>query len=144
MSTASRSQELAFSPTSAWPMVFGLPLTLIGAWTAAAMTQRVPLIVLAALLSAVTFVCLFGFFVVTPNHSKLLVLFGSYRGTVRTPGFYWTNPFTTKATVSLRAHNVASDKITVNDFLDPPFPFPSFLFCPVPTTAQSLFVFSTP
>src|SRR5438132_1260836 len=34
-----------------------------------------------------------GFFVVQPNMSRVLVLFGDYKGTVKHDGFYWTNPF---------------------------------------------------
>lgn len=139
MSTSSHSKELAFQPSSAWPMVFGLPVVVIGAWIAAAVAQLPALIVPAAILSVVAFVCLFGFFVVTPNHSKLLVLFGSYRGTVRTPGFYWTNPFTSKATVSLRAHNVASEKIKVNDLLGNPIEIGAVIVWRVRDTAQARF-----
>src|SRR5262245_11729238 len=35
-----------------------------------------------------------GFFLVNPNDSRALVLFGTYRGTARKAGFWWTNPFT--------------------------------------------------
>ena len=34
-----------------------------------------------------------GFFTLQPNEARVLILFGSYRGTVRTPGFYWGSPF---------------------------------------------------
>src|SRR5262245_49532271 len=114
MSTT-HSKELPFAPSSAWQMVGLLPVLLIGAWSAAGVTEHPAVIIAAGLLSVIVFLCLFGFFIVTPNHSKVLVLFGRYRGTVRAEGFYWTNPFTQKGTVSLRAHNVASEKIKVND-----------------------------
>ena len=35
----------------------------------------------------------FGFFTLQPNEAQVLVLFGSYKGTVRQSGFHWTNPF---------------------------------------------------
>src|SRR5262245_27311672 len=47
-----------------------------------------------------------GLFVVEPNLGRALILFGRYRGTVRQSGFYWTNPFTLKRKISLRAHNL--------------------------------------
>jgi regulator of protease activity HflC (stomatin/prohibitin superfamily) len=47
-----------------------------------------------------------GFFIVEPNLARALVLFGNYRGTVRPSGFYWTNPFTHKKKISVRAHNL--------------------------------------
>jgi len=37
-----------------------------------------------------------GFMVVNPNESKVLVLFGAYRGTVKKNGFWWVNPFNVK------------------------------------------------
>lgn len=34
-----------------------------------------------------------GFFTLQPNESRVLILFGSYKGTVREDGFWWGNPF---------------------------------------------------
>lgn len=56
-----------------------------------------------------------GLFVVNPNESRVLVLFGRYKGTVKRAGFYWVNPFTIKHRLSLRAHNLNGDKLKVND-----------------------------
>lgn len=42
---------------------------------------------------AVGAVLLRGFFSLQPNQARVLVLFGSYKGTVRTSGFHWANPF---------------------------------------------------
>jgi regulator of protease activity HflC (stomatin/prohibitin superfamily) len=56
-----------------------------------------------------------GFFLVNPNDSKILLLFGEYIGTVKENGFFWANPFYTKKTISLRALNFDSERIKVND-----------------------------
>lgn len=56
-----------------------------------------------------------GFFTVNPNGSKVLVLFGAYKGTVRENGFHWANPFFTKERISLRARNFDSERVKVND-----------------------------
>lgn len=56
-----------------------------------------------------------GLFVVNPNDSKVLVLFGAYVGTVKTNGFYFANPFYSKKKVTLRVRNIEGDKIKVND-----------------------------
>ena len=37
------------------------------------------------------FLC-FGFFTLQPNEGRVLVLFGAYRGTIRTTGWRWTKP----------------------------------------------------
>lgn len=56
-----------------------------------------------------------GFFIVNPNGSKVLVLFGAYKGTVKENGFFWANPFYKKERISLRARNFDSERLKVND-----------------------------
>jgi len=61
-----------------------------------------------------------GFIIINPNESNVLVLFGEYKGTVRSNGFFWVNPFFTKRKISLRARNMDSQPIKVNDKLGNP------------------------
>ncbi len=61
-----------------------------------------------------------GFFIVNPNSSKVLVLFGAYKGTVKDNGFFWANPFFSKQKVSLRARNFDSERVKVNDKIGNP------------------------
>lgn len=56
-----------------------------------------------------------GIFVVQPNQSSVLILFGSYSGTVKENGFFWANPFYVKKKISLRARNFNCEPIKVND-----------------------------
>jgi len=56
-----------------------------------------------------------GFFIVNPNFSALLVLFGRYKGTVIRNGFYWANPFLKKHQISLRVRNHETSRLKVND-----------------------------
>jgi regulator of protease activity HflC (stomatin/prohibitin superfamily) len=56
-----------------------------------------------------------GFFIVYPNGSKVLTLFGEYKGTVKATGFFWANPFYRKQSISLRARNFDSERVKVND-----------------------------
>ncbi len=56
-----------------------------------------------------------GFVVVNPNESSVLVLFGKYVGTIKKYGFYWVNPFLVKKKISLRARNLDSEPVKVND-----------------------------
>src|SRR5438046_2596286 len=42
-----------------------------------------------------------GFFTLQPNEAAVLLLFGSYKGTVRHSGFCWANPFMRKTKISL-------------------------------------------
>lgn len=80
-----------------------------------------------------------GFFIVNPNESAVLVLFGTYKGTVKTFGFYWANPFYTKTKVSLRARNQNSEKLKVNDLLGNPIEIGAVLVWEVEDTAKAVF-----
>ncbi|MEZ4883644.1 MAG: SPFH domain-containing protein [Chitinophagales bacterium] len=64
--------------------------------------------------------CSMGFFIVDPNESRVLILFGNYQGTIKENGFYWANPFLVKKKISLRARNFNSELIKVNDKLGNP------------------------
>ncbi|GAB4247244.1 MAG: SPFH domain-containing protein [Ekhidna sp.] len=61
-----------------------------------------------------------GYFYVNPNGSRVLVLFGEYKGTVKKNGFFWVNPFYVKKRISLRARNFDSERIKVNDNIGNP------------------------
>ena len=54
------------------------------------------LIIGGALTEVAAAISLFGHFTLQPNESRVLLLFGEYRGTVRRSGFYWANPFYTR------------------------------------------------
>ena len=51
------------------------------------------LLAIAVIALPVIVVLMLGFFTLQPNQARVLVLFGAYKGTVRTPGFHWGNPF---------------------------------------------------
>lgn len=72
-------------------------------------------IIAASLLFLFDTLLLAGFFVVNPNDSRVLVLFGTYKGTVKKNGFFWTNPFISKRKITLRARNLNGEKLKVND-----------------------------
>lgn len=77
--------------------------------------------VIPAALAILAFVALgLGFLVVNPNESSVLVLFGAYKGSVKTNGFYWVNPLFVKKKISLRARNIVSEPIKVNDKIGNP------------------------
>ena len=63
-----------------------------------------------------------GLILVNPNGSRVLLLFGDYKGTVKQNGLFWVNPFYTKKKISLRARNFDSERLKVNDKLGNPVP----------------------
>ncbi|MDN3686597.1 SPFH domain-containing protein [Cyclobacterium jeungdonense] len=66
------------------------------------------------------FLILPGFFIVEPNKAMVLLLFGSYKGTVKADGFFWVNPFMTKKKISLRVRNFENKPLKVNDKIGNP------------------------
>ncbi len=80
-----------------------------------------------------------GFFIVNPNNSSVLVLFGAYKGTVRHNGFFWANPFYTKQKISLRARNFDSERVKVNDKIGNPIMINVILVWQVEDTYKSAF-----
>ena len=80
-----------------------------------------------------------GFIVVDPNKSCVLVLFGAYKGSIKTNGFYWANPFYVKKKLSLRARNFDSETIKVNDKLGNPIMIGLVLVWQVEDTYKAAF-----
>ena len=91
---------------------------------------------LAAILSGVG---LAGLFVVNPGDAKALILFGSYRGTVKRPGFWFANPFLTKRRISLRIRNFETAKLKVNDNRANPIEIAAIVVWKVVESAEALF-----
>jgi len=82
---------------------------------------------------------LIGLFVITPNHTRVLIFFGKYKGTVKKDGFYWKNPFYNKKKVSLRVRNLETDVIKVNDELGNPILISSVVVWKVVDTYKAIF-----
>lgn len=83
--------------------------------------------------------CLPGLFTVAPNEGKVLTLFGNYKGTVKTPGLWFTNPFMTKKAVSLRVRNFETNKLKVNDARSNPIDIGAIVVWRVIDTAEAVF-----
>ena len=95
-------------------------------------TVVLPLLVLAALSAA-------GLFTVQPNQAVVLILFGSYVGTVRDSGWWWTNPFNTRRRLSLRVRSLNGHMIKVNDHAGNPVEIAAVVVWNVLDTAQAVF-----
>jgi len=80
-----------------------------------------------------------GLFVVEPNEGRVLILFGKYRGTVRTSGWHWVNPFHVKKRVSLRIRNFETEHLKVNDLDGNPVEIAAVVVWRVVDTAEAIF-----
>lgn len=80
-----------------------------------------------------------GFFMIQPNQAVVLTLFGEYRGTVRKDGLHWTWPWISKQKISVRAHNIHSEKVKINDLRGNPIEVACNVVWRVADTAQAVF-----
>jgi len=84
-------------------------------------------------------VCVFGFFIVNPNEGRVMQLFGDYKGTVKTAGLRWANPFYSKRHISLRVRNFESGRLKVNDNDGNPIEIAAVVVWRVVDTAEAVF-----
>lgn len=80
-----------------------------------------------------------GLYMLQPNEGAILLLFGEYKGTDRAEGLRWANPFYKKDKISLRARNLASERLKVNDKRGNPIEIAAAIVWRVRDTAQATF-----
>jgi regulator of protease activity HflC (stomatin/prohibitin superfamily) len=105
----------------------------------AAMAQDAQSVLAWVAVMVVALIVAKGVFVLNPNEGKVLQLFGAYRGTARTPGLRWANPFYTKHRISLRVRNFESARLKVNDTDGNPIEIAAVVVWKVVDTAEALF-----
>lgn len=127
--------EKSFQPWSGYLAVLVLALLLAGIIYSAVQEMFWPF--LAAMFLFI--LILPGLVVVNPNESRVLVLFGDYRGTIKKNGFFWVNPFFVKKKISLRARNFDSKPIKVNDKVGNPIMIGLVLVWKVEDTYKAAF-----
>lgn len=122
-------------------VVLGLVLAALGGWlvVVGALGDRDVLILWGALVLVVDGLVWAGLMVNAPNEAKVLVVFGSYTGTVRQAGFWWANPLATKKKVSLRVRNFSGNQIKVNDLHGNPIEIAAVVVWQVADTARASF-----
>ena len=80
-----------------------------------------------------------GFYLLQPNQAAAILLFGEYQGTDRNTGLRWAWPWLIKKKVSVRIHNITSERLKVNDLRGNPIEIASNVVWRVADTAQALF-----
>lgn len=128
--------EKIFKPSSGYLFLVLLILDLGAALYLIIWAQNLPLFIPLFLL---WIFLIPGFFYNNPNTSRVLTLFGEYKGTVKENGFFWTNPFYFKKTISLRASNFESDRMKVNDKRGNPIEISVILVWKVAETFKAAF-----
>jgi len=129
------NQEKNIKPANGYLMLVIVLTIFLGGIAMSIMNQN-PVYLIA---TAFGFFMMFGFILVNPNTSAVLLLFGKYIGTVRTNGLYWANPFYRKRAISLRASNFDSERLKVNDKLGNPIMISTILVWKVTDTYKAAF-----
>jgi regulator of protease activity HflC (stomatin/prohibitin superfamily) len=80
-----------------------------------------------------------GFFMIQPNQAAVLTLFGEYKGTERTEGLRWVLPWIARKKISVRAHNIHSERVKINDKRGNPIEIACNVVWRVADTAQASF-----
>ena len=80
-----------------------------------------------------------GLYMLQPNESAILTLFGKYIGTDRSEGLRWAFPFYVKRRLSLRARNFNAPTLKVNDKRGNPVEISAAVVWRVRDTAQAVF-----
>jgi len=132
MSTLGATEEVDFKSFNGY-----LPLGIaVVALLAIPMGPPFPVKIIACV---ATFVFIIkGVYILQPNQSALMMLFGAYRGTDYSTGLRWANPFLNKKKVSLRLRNFNSEKLKVNDKRGNPIEIAAAVVWKVKDTARAV------
>jgi len=137
------SRERGAATYSGYPLLLALAVLVIGG--IAAVTQLAtdhwpPILAIIPVLCAIGAVFIVpGFYMLQPNQAAAITLFGSYRGTDRVSGLRWVLPWMIRRRISVRANNIISDRIKVNDLRGNPIEMAAQVVWRVTDTAQALF-----
>lgn len=139
-----RSRETAASTQSGYVMLL-VSLALVGAavWLfISAVTPDEPnglLMIGAIITGTLGLLILTGFYMINPNEAAAIQLFGAYKGTDRNEGLRWVLPWLGRKKIAVRANNVISQTIKVNDARGNPIEMGAQVVWRVTDTAQALF-----
>lgn len=140
-----RSRETPASTQSGYVMLLvSLALVALAAWLFVGAVQGegppagLPLVG-ALLLGFIGLLILTGFYMINPNEAAAIQLFGAYKGTDRNEGLRWVLPWLARKKIAVRANNIISEKIKVNDARGNPIEMAAQVVWRVTDTAQALF-----
>lgn len=127
--------ERAFNSSNGYAAVgLGIALSIVGT----ALTIRgAPFIGIP--LGAVSMLAFAGLYMLPPNVGVILTLFGRYSGTDRSEGLRWANPLQAKQKISLRARNLNTATLKVNDKRGNPVEIGAAVVWRVRDSAQAVF-----
>ena len=143
MQAAHTRRESAFSSANGYlAACAGIVLLLAAVYLFKRMADGpggLPFLIGAVALALAAGLCLGGLYMLQPNESAILTLFGKYIGTDRSEGLRWAFPFYVKRRLSLRARNFNAPTLKVNDKRGNPVEISAAVVWRVRDTAQAVF-----
>lgn len=143
MQAAHARRESAFASTNGYLAAgAGIVLLLAALYLFRQMAEAtggLPYLLGAVVLAVAGALCLGGLYMLQPNESAILTLFGKYIGTDRSEGLRWAFPFYVKRRLSLRARNFNAPTLKVNDKRGNPVEISAAVVWRVRDTAQAVF-----
>ena len=134
--------EKTVKPMSGYLALFVALLSLAGAvylFIRGGNEQNGTFVLYGALALAFFIFLALGVMIISPNHSRVLTLFGKYVGTAKDNGLLFVNPFYKKHMISLRAENLESAKLKVNDKIGNPIEIAAVIVWQVKDTYKAAF-----
>ncbi|MFV0644263.1 MAG: SPFH domain-containing protein [Sphingomonadaceae bacterium] len=114
-----------------WVMIFSGPVSTTA--------ETLLFVGMCAVISIGALMVMAGFYMIQPNQGAVITLFGKYNGTDRKEGLRWIWPWMMRKKISVRAHNVHSDKVKINDLRGNPIEIACNVVWRVSDTAQAVF-----
>ncbi len=142
MTAAHVRREKIFKSSNGYlALVVGLAVALLSVYgVKVGIDSQSPFLILSGLFVGVLAgACLIGLYMLQPNESAILTLFGKYVGTDRGEGLRWAFPLYTKRRLSLRARNFNAPTLKVNDKRGNPVEISAAIVWRVRDTAQAVF-----
>ena len=140
-----RSREVPASTQSGYVMLLvSLALVVLAGWLFVGAVAPDPMVdglkmVGAIITGVIGLLILTGFYMINPNEAAAIQLFGAYKGTDRNEGLRWVLPWLARKKIAVRANNVISQTIKVNDARGNPIEMAAQVVWRVTDTAQALF-----
>ena len=80
-----------------------------------------------------------GFFILKPGDAAVFTFFGQYAGSCKEEGFHFANPLSSRQKLSIKANNLATATLKVNDANGNPIEIAASIVWMVSDTAKALF-----
>jgi regulator of protease activity HflC (stomatin/prohibitin superfamily) len=138
MSSANPRRESGFTSYNGYLAALAVVLLVAGGLLALRTGHPVAILLFFLLTGSGIFIAP-GLYMLQPNESAILMLFGKYVGTDRSEGLRWACPLYRKRKLSVRARNFNAPTLKVNDKRGNPVEIGAAVVWRVRDTAQALF-----